>query len=397
MLFQPIDDKNQCVGIYADGELNFDEENFPPELTRTWKPSGVSRDNMIEYAWIYAQGASLGDVCPPELEDQWVKIYKKMNAYKKSFDIAKINLREHCFFDLVPHGALLELCEMKNQITKHVFDTHDKPPNYEFLAAAARLLYKLKYRDLNIDAVDCRSLFINGNLRAGCQKILQGPRHIDYNLFGTVTGRLTTSHDSFPILTMKRELRKIIKPHNDWFLSLDYNGAEIRTFLSLCDQAQPEYDIHQWNIENIFEDPEMSREDAKTKFFAWLYNPDSTSLAENCYDRKKVLDKYYDGEYINTVFERKIKVSAWKAFNYIIQSTTSDLVLERAVAIDKMLEGYKSCISHIVHDEVVIDFADKERHLVKKIKDVFAENKIGTFEVNLRAGKNYYDLGDLSL
>ncbi len=203
--------------------------------------------------------------------------------------------------------------------------------------------------------------------------------------------------DSLPILTMKKELRRVIKPHNDWFLSLDYNGAEVRTFLALCDQEQPEYDIHQWNIENVFENPEMFREDAKTLFFAWLYNPDAEPLNGNYYDREKVLDKYYDGEYINTVFGRQIEVGAWKALNYIIQSTTSDLVLDRAIAIDKMLDGYKSCISHIVHDEIVIDFSDEERHLVADIKNTFAKNKLGNFKVNLHAGKNYFDLGTLSL
>ena len=59
-----------------------------------------------------------------------------------------------------------------------------------------------------------------------------------------------------------------------------------------------------------------------------------------------------------TPFKRKIKVEKRKAFNYLIQSTTADLVLDRAVEVDKMLEGKKSFVSHIVHDELVIDVAD---------------------------------------
>ena len=35
MLFQAIDDKTNCVGIYADGKLHFD--NLPVNLTKTWK------------------------------------------------------------------------------------------------------------------------------------------------------------------------------------------------------------------------------------------------------------------------------------------------------------------------------------------------------------------------
>ena len=61
------------------------------------------------------------------------------------------------------------------------------------------------------------------------------------------------------------------------------------------------------------------------------------------------------------------------------------------------LEDKKSFISHVVHDEIVIDLADSERDLAPQIKDLFAENKLDTFLVNLSCGKNYYDLKELNL
>ena len=132
-------------------------------------------------------------------------------------------------------------------------------------------------------------------------------------------------------------------------------------------------------------------------FFAWLYNPESQLIETNYYDRKEVLDKYYVDGYINTIFDRRIKVDERKAFNYLIQSTTADLVLDRAVAIDRLLENKKSFISHIVHDEIVIDFADEDRDLVVDIRDAFAKNRLGNFMVNLSAGKDYYDMNRMSL
>jgi DNA polymerase I-like protein with 3'-5' exonuclease and polymerase domains len=182
---------------------------------------------------------------------------------------------------------------------------------------------------------------------------------------------------------------------------LDYNGAEVRTVLSLLGEPQPQEDIHQWNIENVFNKSNdirnPMRDEAKTLFFGWLYNPDSTIIESDLYDRNLILDKHYKDGYIKTIFGRRIKVEQRKAFNYLIQSTTSDLVIDRAIEINKMLENTKSHISHIVHDELVIDLADEDRPLLPAIKEVFSNNKLDSFMVNLKAGQNYFDLGDLNL
>ena len=39
--------------------------------------------------------------------------------------------------------------------------------------------------------------------------------------------------------------------------------------------------------------------------------------------------------------------------------------------IDKMLEGKKSFISFIIHDEIVIDYCDEDRHMIDEIKKEF--------------------------
>ena len=396
MIFQTLDEKEQCIGIYTDGKIYFND--FPDMLTHTWRYSGSLKDKDVEYAWLYTDGAPIEDICPKELKTELSSMLRKMTAYKKSFTVAKINLMEHCFFDLIPHDFLVKFCEIKNQITQHVFDTIEKPPHYDHLRGCQQLLHKIKYQNLNVSSEECKNLFLSSTQRYEAKKILSGPHNIDYNLFGTVTGRLASHPSSFPILTMKKELRQLVKPHNDWFLSLDYNGAEARTLLALSDQPQPAEDIHQWNIENVFHKQEsLHREEAKTLFFAWLYNPDSSVISTTYYDRQKVLDKYYDGDYINTVFGRTIKVNSWKALNYLIQSTTADLVLDRAVAIDKFLEGKRSFISHIVHDEIVVDFADEDRSIVKEIKEMFARNRLDNFMVNVNAGKTYFDLEMLRL
>ena len=391
-LFQAIDDKSTCIGVYFDGELFF--EGFPKNLSRTWRYSASMQDEKIEYAEILCGGLSLEEVCPEYLKEDLKSATKRLKAYIKSFKIAKIDMKEHCFYELVPADFLVRFLEIKNKITEHVFETCAPPANYEFLSNIQKLLHKIKYQNLNIDAKDCKHMFYSSIDRKKTKELLSGPQYIDYNLFGTRTGRLTTRSNSFPILTLKRDFRKIIKPKNNWFLSLDYNAAEIRTFLALGGHKQPAYDVHKWNISNVFK-REMNREEAKTVFFAWLYNPESRIVSSDYYNRSDVLQKWYSDGSVKTPLGRELKVEQNKALNYLIQSTTSDLVLMRALTIDRFLEDKKSFISHIVHDEIVIDFDDEDRRHIADIKKMFAQNELGDYIVNMKAGKNFLEMEDL--
>ena len=227
---------------------------------------------------------------------------------------------------------------------------------------------------------------------------MKGNKTIDYNIFGTRTGRLSTFFNSFPMLTMRKEIRALVKPHNDWFISLDYNGAEVRTVMALLEIEQPEDDVHEWNIKNILKKKGITdRENAKTFFFSWLYNPDSKKIENTIYNRELLNERYYHNGYVCTPFGREILVNDYKSVNYLVQSTTADLVNDRAVALDKFLKDKKTFISHIVHDEVVLDMPDSERYLIPEIKKIFSQNSLAEFKTNLRAGKDYYDIGVLNL
>ena len=396
MYFQTLDDKKECVGVYSNGHLNFDE--IPSGLTKTWKYTGSIDKDDIEYAWLLCGGKELSEVCPRGLSDQLLSSQKKFNAFMKAFRTANVDLRQNCIFDLVPYDFLKEFCEIKNRITEHVFENYSQPTNYEFLKDAYKLIHKIRYQDLNVDVSGCRDLFLNSQDSRKVSSILNGSRFIDCNLFGTATGRLSTKRGSFPILTMKKKFRKLVKPKNDWFISLDYNSAEVRTLLALSERPQPEIDIHDWHCETVFKHvPELTRQKAKTMFFAWLYNPASKKANIDFYDREKLLKDYYKDGIISTPLGRDIRVVKNKAFNYLIQSTTADLVIDRAIQIDKALEGKQSFISHIIHDEIVIDFSDKERYLLKDIKNLFANNTLDEYVVNIKAGQNYYELKDMNI
>jgi len=147
MLFQTLDDKRDCVGVYLDGELLYDE--LPEGLSRTWDYSTFLQDTDVEFAKIYCGGKSLEEVCPPRLRTEWESVRNKLHAYFRSFRFAKVPLGENCFFDLVPERFLLDYCRIRNRITEHVFDTYDRPDNYDFIRALVEVLDDIRYQKLN--------------------------------------------------------------------------------------------------------------------------------------------------------------------------------------------------------------------------------------------------------
>ena len=95
MLFQTMDDKSECVGIYQDGELYFSKENFPTDLTKTWSYAPYLRDiEGIEYASLYLQGNEVESVIPEYMMDDWRDAIGKLDSHIRSLRIAKVDLNE---------------------------------------------------------------------------------------------------------------------------------------------------------------------------------------------------------------------------------------------------------------------------------------------------------------
>ena len=226
------------------------------------------------------------------------------------------------------------------------------------------------------------------------KKISATKPYIKYNMYGTKTGRLTTTKASFPILTLDKTYRSILKPKNDWFFELDYNAAELRTLLALSDCEQPVEDLHAWNQKVLGGD--LSREEVKKSIFGWLYNPYAKNSAfENTYNREAIKKKYWDGTHVNTCYNRRIESDEYHSLNYIIQSTFSDLLLRQAVKVDKILKGRKTKVAFMIHDSIVLDFAEEDSDLLNEVYHGFADTELGTFKTRAMAGKNFGDLKEL--
>ena len=384
MLFQALDNKQECYKIFCNGNLVDDYKL--EDLTHTWAPTIHTEYQDIQYAKIWCEGKSLSEVCPDNLKDRWAQVNLQAKVYLKTFNNAKINLNDVCFYDLVPEKFLINFYQIKNEITQHVFKHYKKPENYNFLRDLLFLVQRIKTRELNVDLTNID--FSNAKARQNVSKIKNCSRIISYNPWGTVTGR---EKNSFPILTLNKELRSALTPKNDLFVELDYNAAEVRVLLALLGEDQPNEDIHSWISKNVF-DEKIDRESTKKKVFAWLYNPKAKNKKLNQFmNRDKIYEKYYDGS-VYTPYGRNIFVDEQKALNYLIQSTSSDMLLRSAIRVDKILARKKSFVAFCIHDSVVLDMSSEDKDLLEKMISAFSNTEFGNMKTSVSLGKNFGDM-----
>jgi len=395
LLFQVLDTKADCVGYYSNNVI-IPERSLPLE-GETWEYSRHLRGAQYEIARIYSNGATITDVCPEDIRPEWEKIKKTLKSCLKAFRTSRLSLDENCLYDALPEYFLFQYLEAKNKITKHVLETYPRPENYDFMYNLVEMLSTIRSQSVSVDINPIKHL-LSSVRGKNFHRVLQTVNHMcDYNPWGTITGRLSTNPNSLPILTMNKEFRACIKPKNDWLVELDFNAAELRTLLALAGVDQPENDIHDWNVKNIF-DNELTREEAKVKTFAWLYSSKENKDLEQLYNKDLVRNKYWDGARIETDYGRVIEnVDEHHALNYIVQSTTIDMVHEQAYKVYELLKGKKSHIAFLIHDAVYIDLAAEDRYELLNLLDTFKKTRYDVFKVNVSAGRNLGEMKDLKL
>ena len=391
MVFQIMDDKKDCVSVYTNE--NFIYDRIPENLEYTWGFSEHLRDRHIQYASLWTQGISIGDICPEHLVTRWVSAENKIKSHFKSLYIAKIKLSDICFFDTVPRKQLQHYFQTKNDICEWIFKNIEKPRHYNLLHDSYVTFQDIAKRKLNINLHKLYKYSKTDSKARYLWKWVQENPHssVNYDLFGSKTGRITTRVGSFPIMNLKTELKDIIEPNLDCFLELDFNAAEIRTMISLMGQEQPQEDIHEWNIKNIFRQ-DISRAQAKQKFFAWLYNSENKTIDSEFYSKDVLVEKFFKEDQIQTPFGRRTVCDRFHALNYLLQSASSDNCLDRVNKIERFLRGRKSYVAFTIHDCCIIDLHRNDRHLIPQIKQIFEDTKLGQFMSSCHIGKNYGEM-----
>jgi hypothetical protein len=402
VLFQTLDNKEECVGIYCNDELIFDVAKFPDSLSTTWSYHPSLQSLNVEYASLYLEGGRMEEYIPEYLQEEWEDVFQKLKAFKRSLKISQVNSQENCFYDLVPDRFLIDYCSVKNRITQHIINSVPRPPRYKFYKAMAEMLGEISSHSIDLDQRHLRSLMGSPKLKSHAASLLGGNHRVEYNPFGTITGRLTTKKNSFPILTLNKVFRPAVRPTNDFYMEIDFNGAEVRTLLGLSGHSQPQGDVHDFHLKNVFTDL-STRAEAKTAFFAWMYGAKGNlpqaqrNKLEEYYDKREVLRKFWVEGNVVTPYRKVIQnVDEHHALNYIVQSVAAELTLKQALKINYLLKKYGSGshIAFLIHDAVVIDIKQRDLSLLPDIVGLMESTDFGKFKTNVKKGLN---LGSLEV
>lgn len=376
MILQTLDIKDNCKGIFHRGAFLFDNvEETANRYFLAWKHSPLLDDEKFRYLYLSLKDDDLSPYChDPEL---FLSYKKKLEAHQRAAISAKVSLEEECFFDLLPEHQLTKWFRIRQQALQSLYDMTKKEDDYDILHKIHVLTTNIAQQDIQFGTKTGRVL---------------------YNIFGSATGRLTTKKGSVPVLTLKKEQRELLRPQNDAFVELDLNAAEIRMLMALSGREQPQGDIHEHLQSEIF-GGWGKRSEFKERLFAWLYNPNSDDTVFDRFFSRETFRDFFaaEDEVLTTPFGRRLVVDERKAQNYLLQSTTSDQVLENAYKIQKMLCGKKSKIAFTLHDSIILDMAKEDAIMIKDLKSQFNQTRWGNFVSTCKIGKTFGNLKELKV
>ena len=197
MLFQTFDEKNKCSLIYKRERFS---EQITDDCTKTWSYATYLHDREVEYANLYTGGKSLDELCPESARGEWSAVQTRIKAAFKAANEVGLSLDEHCLYDLVPRHYLQNFAEIKNKICEEVFNNYPKPQNYDQLLKINKVIADIRLQKVNIDPTQIERLTVQD--RNMFKTVSNCKPYIDYDMFKTVTGRLATKQNSFPVIEL---------------------------------------------------------------------------------------------------------------------------------------------------------------------------------------------------
>jgi len=317
------------------------------------------------------------------------------------------------------------IIELKDWIIKNVNSKEDK---YREQAEHAKILHAIEFIDKLLVHKKFSKLYSTYIKNLPDNMYGSDFHKPEYNITGTVTGRLSSGFHTIPKTSdLKRLYISRWASDGGLIMNADFSQLELRVLASLSEETgwieayKKGLDLHKQTAAAIYhvtldEVTKIMRDSAKTINFGIIYGKGDKSVASdlniteveakklksNLLDDAPAIKSWIKGQeeyvvdqdHIVTAFNRVIKINEeWmvssyngiygpnkgaklrKAVNYPIQSTASDLVLSTIIRVYKEIKrrGLRSLIIGAIHDAILIDIYPGEFMEVNSIVKYEAE------------------------
>lgn len=202
---------------------------------------------------------------------------------------------------------------------------------------------------------------------------------IQYNRFGTRTGRLTVSSGP-QLLTLRKGMRKFLRSRwgdDGLLISIDFSALEVRLMIAELDHEVRDEDPYIDLSQSV--SGSMTRESAKLALISTVYGATEHGLSgslgvsldkareihsviQNKYGVKELIkrlrDQYMTVGYIRNKFHRRIEIpdaGDGPLLNSYLQSTGVDVSLNGFLEIIRRLPSEHAVPVGLLHDSIIID------------------------------------------
>jgi len=111
--------------------------------------------------------------------------------------------------------------------------------------------------------------------------------------------------------------------------------------------------------------------------------------------RDEIQQEIDQNEYIVNKWGSIIKPEkSYAGFNNYIQSTASEIMIDKVYEMKELLNGKKSQLMFQVHDSIIFDIHPEEIYIVSDIARILSYHRGMIFGVNYKSGSNYRDLSE---
>lgn len=306
---------------------------------------------------------------------------------------------------IIPLPLHYDKCEKNFSKAKKVIDRYRaflKDPSWEFYNNdTTGVYYCIEKNGMHVDPQEFLDAF---KPHVPARSMLGDQVYTCYNLTNT-TGRPSNSFNGVNFLAIpKTEVRKAIKPGNDVFMEVDFDGYHIRLLGELTGYQLTEEPIHIQLGKLYFKKDELTQEEyekSKQITFQNLYSDHIQDMLHIPFFKKvhqyaeEIWETYSRDKQIrvpgsNKLYTNKLNsMNKQKLLNYFLQNYETTRNVKVFKELLKYLGKYSTKVILCTYDAILFDLCEEERDeiLQEVLRILTTDNK---YPVKIKYGKSYF-------